>query len=346
VRMPLADVAAALRLAEAWSGGAITAVKQEGERVTLSGEGASATMTISELRNRLNAQAVCLTPKRYPTPGSNGLPLPQVVPSKWATLRQEGQQLVIDGRGWGHGVGMVQWGLKGKADKGMGYADMLSFYYGGLRPEKVAEPDRIRVSLATDLESITIERNGPVRVEGATVPDGPVKITGGPALSVSAGEPIAPRLRVESITAPPPAAVPGPTILNFKLSAPAKVSVEYRGAQTGVSPAEPRQRDVQSYSFDPAAAGLAPGRYDLTLVANDGVDEVRVAATSIDVAAAPSPTEPPSPGPEASPTQASAPRRDRSDNPSPFFFIGITCLALAAVITGFLFVRSRTGGGR
>lgn len=38
---------------------------------------------------------------------------------------------VLNGTGWGHGVGMSQWGAKAMADKGFAYADILSFYYNG-----------------------------------------------------------------------------------------------------------------------------------------------------------------------------------------------------------------------
>ncbi len=38
---------------------------------------------------------------------------------------------VLDGAGWGHGLGMSQWGAKAMADRGFGYADILNFYYKG-----------------------------------------------------------------------------------------------------------------------------------------------------------------------------------------------------------------------
>jgi hypothetical protein len=296
-----------------------------------------------ELRDELNSVASCLDAD-YPPFEPDGYRLPQTVPSDWYEASQEGSTLVLDGRGWGHGVGMVQWGLKGKADRGMSYADMLSFYYSGLRPEKVQVPDRIRVSLATDLDSITIERRGDVRVEGAAVPDGPVKITGGPSMTVAPGQAIAPRLRVESVTASPPGP-PGitpqpPMIVSFNLSAPANVFVEYRGPAEGRTSPEPRQRAAQTYSFDPSSAGLPAGRYEIALVANDGVDEVRAPAGSMDVAAAP-----PSPSPDGTTSPAPSPSpapQSRAGNPSPFFFVGIACLALAAVITGYLVFRART----
>ncbi|MBI2370756.1 MAG: SpoIID/LytB domain-containing protein [Deltaproteobacteria bacterium] len=35
------------------------------------------------------------------------------------------------GKGYGHGVGMCQWGAKGMADLGYGYGDILAYYYPG-----------------------------------------------------------------------------------------------------------------------------------------------------------------------------------------------------------------------
>lgn len=339
VRMPLSDLAETLKRADAWDGGEITEVKQDGDRVIVSGESATETMTVSEFRNRLNAQAVCLTPKRYPTVGPHGSPYPQVIPSKWATISRQGQEVVVEGRGWGHGVGMVQWGLKGKAEKGMGHADMLSFYYGGLRPERVAEPDQIRVSLATELDEIVVERNGQVRVDGATLPDGPVKITGGSELTIAGADPIAPRLEVDSVTSQPAPDVAGATIFNFKLSAPANVFLEFKGPQEGRSEMEPRQRGAQSYLWDPAKQAAPAGTYEVAIVANDGVDEVRSAPVRAE-AAAPSPSPPPSPESSSSPDPSPA-TTGRAASPSPFFFIGITCLAAAAIVTAYLVFRAR-----
>lgn len=42
-----------------------------------------------------------------------------------------GDKLILKGIGWGHGVGMCQWGAKGQADKGKKCEEMLEFYYPG-----------------------------------------------------------------------------------------------------------------------------------------------------------------------------------------------------------------------
>jgi len=39
--------------------------------------------------------------------------------------------IVINGKGWGHGVGMSQWGARGMADDGYTYEEILQHYYGG-----------------------------------------------------------------------------------------------------------------------------------------------------------------------------------------------------------------------
>jgi stage II sporulation protein D len=36
---------------------------------------------------------------------------------------------VVNGRGWGHNVGMSQFGAKGMAERGFTYKDILHFYY-------------------------------------------------------------------------------------------------------------------------------------------------------------------------------------------------------------------------
>ena len=41
--------------------------------------------------------------------------------------------LVVTGRGWGHGVGMSQWGARGYARHGWSYRQILAHYYPGIR---------------------------------------------------------------------------------------------------------------------------------------------------------------------------------------------------------------------
>ncbi|HOP74067.1 MAG TPA: SpoIID/LytB domain-containing protein [Bacillota bacterium] len=55
-------------------------------------------------------------------------------PDAWAWLRdKEPVQLVIKGAGYGHGVGLSQWGAKGMADAGFNERQILEYYYKGVR---------------------------------------------------------------------------------------------------------------------------------------------------------------------------------------------------------------------
>ena len=43
----------------------------------------------------------------------------------------KGNELIINGTGWGHGVGMCQWGAKGQAERGKRADEILKYYYPG-----------------------------------------------------------------------------------------------------------------------------------------------------------------------------------------------------------------------
>jgi stage II sporulation protein D len=59
----------------------------------------------------------------------------------------------IRGRGWGHGVGMSQWGAYGFAKNGAGYRDILSHYYSGTEIGSAATKT-VRVLLASSNGSV------------------------------------------------------------------------------------------------------------------------------------------------------------------------------------------------
>ena len=79
-------------------------------------------------------------------------------------------RVVFEGEGWGHGVGMSQWGARIMADDKATYDEILSHYYSGLVPDRAPAlvPDRVVVGLATDLITVPIEVDGQaiVRVNG------------------------------------------------------------------------------------------------------------------------------------------------------------------------------------
>jgi stage II sporulation protein D len=59
------------------------------------------------------------------------------LPSTAFEIVFDGTSYVMHGRGWGHGVGMCQWGAIGMAKKGYSYRDILEHYYGGAYLAKI-----------------------------------------------------------------------------------------------------------------------------------------------------------------------------------------------------------------
>ncbi|NOZ24800.1 MAG: SpoIID/LytB domain-containing protein [Nitrospirae bacterium] len=55
----------------------------------------------------------------------------KTLPSTWFSIRKNGDTFVFDGKGYGHGVGLCQWGAQQMAKEGKTYKEILSFYYPG-----------------------------------------------------------------------------------------------------------------------------------------------------------------------------------------------------------------------
>ena len=77
-----------------------------------------------------------------------------------------GTLFVIDGRGWGHGVGMSQYGAQGYALDGWRYPRILAHYYRGT--ELAILPGReVRVLLMEGRASVRVGSAKPFRVVDA-----------------------------------------------------------------------------------------------------------------------------------------------------------------------------------
>lgn len=70
------------------------------------------------------------------------------------------------GEGWGHNIGMSQYGAQALAEDGTGYADILGYYYGGLEPEPGERylPAVVEVGLAWGADILEIRADGPATV--------------------------------------------------------------------------------------------------------------------------------------------------------------------------------------
>ncbi len=61
---------------------------------------------------------------------------PSVIRSTLFKMKKKRGKVEFKGKGWGHGVGMCQWGAKGMAEKGYNYKEILKHYYSGVKLEK------------------------------------------------------------------------------------------------------------------------------------------------------------------------------------------------------------------
>lgn len=77
-----------------------------------------------------------------------------------------GTVFLLDGRGWGHGVGLSQWGAEGYARHGYSYKQILAHYY----PQThigIAQPRPVRVLLLQGQKSIRVGSAAPFLVMDA-----------------------------------------------------------------------------------------------------------------------------------------------------------------------------------
>jgi stage II sporulation protein D (peptidoglycan lytic transglycosylase) len=179
VTIPFGDLAAFLERAGDWpSGTPIGRVQLAGGSVRISGGGQMRSIDLGDFRDAVNGGAPCLMPGRYPPAG-----LPTTIPSSWLSMSIGPASVTVTGRGWGHGVGMVQWGAYGKARLGWSADRILGYYYGGLQPQVYPEPGLIHVRVASGLSTLKMfpSRAG-AKVNGERVGRGPIVIGRGELL--------------------------------------------------------------------------------------------------------------------------------------------------------------------
>jgi len=341
-RFPVDDLAAIFRAhthdgVPIWRGN-ITGAQRSGGTIAISGSSDQAEQSLSDFRHTINAEAACLFPNRYPNPTGtqSGGRLPQAVPSTSFSLRVRDGAVVLRGSGWGHYVGMSQWGANSLAERGRGHGDILKHYYGPAELTRFDEPGSIRVLAAEGLRRIRIEVDGPVRVRtgngGRLAPGNTFEVRGGRALEIRRG--IGPRLRtildLRARSRAVEATEGEPVGLRFEASRSAVISVRV----TDANGAPVRTLQDLSYTSGPhrvrvatRADPLPAGAYTAVIVAYDGLDRVRSQPIPITIlpAADVAPTDE---GPGAGETSRALP-------------IGIAILALVgAALLGVFWRRS------
>jgi len=264
---PLVDVAPPFVLTGvARQGGAVVFSVAGPDQFTGQGE-----IGAEELRSRVNAAV----------PPPDGLPM--ALPAPDYVVEGSGESAVFSGGGWGHGVGMSQYGALGKAQRGMDAGDILAAYYGGIRPDTL-DADQlpsIRVELAAGQGSVNVSPERYFRVVAGSgpqaegFPSGGIEVgqwrlqpaDGGVRVIPPAGraEPLALR---SAIVEPPGPDGQAPTV-RYDLSAPAVVTVRYV-TPTGLPGAvAPRLVDVGEVveALPPPGSG---GEYQVVIEADGG----------------------------------------------------------------------------
>ena len=249
--------------------------------------------------------------------------LPRTLPSDQFTLVAGEGTVLAEGRGFGHGIGMSQWGAYGKAQRGLSAASILASYYGGAKPQPApaGSPTSLRVAVG-DVASPAVRAvptgagaaPGAFRViaDGAplaTVATGAWKVTPGPKAGTVRVVPPPDQAGAVALdqvaagrTSPDPAA---PVAVAFRLSQPALVAV-------AGGPPQPRAAGDHR-----AEVAGGPEARTVTVAADAGGG--RTASAAVEVAAvAPPSAGPPAELPLAAPVDPTAPGLALHENPGAF----------------------------
>jgi stage II sporulation protein D len=83
------------------------------------------------------------------------LPVATLVALAWAATAAASPVFILKGEGWGHGVGMSQYGALGRAADGQGYKQILGFYYDGTNVGQTSQ-SKIKVLLMEGRSSLIL----------------------------------------------------------------------------------------------------------------------------------------------------------------------------------------------
>jgi stage II sporulation protein D len=153
----------------------------------------------------------------------------------------------ITGRGWGHGVGLSQWGAYGFAQRGTGYERILAHYYRGTTLGR-APVARIRVLLGEGKKALAVASDAPFSVRdgsGTVYQLEPGPYAFGPGLRV--------KVKADAQAKP----LPGPLVF-IPGGSPLKYGgKEYRG-QLQINVVSNKLQIVNSLGLEPYLYGVVP----------------------------------------------------------------------------------------
>jgi stage II sporulation protein D len=148
--------------------------------VEFDADGRTRSLTTWEFRGVLNRYGPRVAPDMLPGQRPDGKRYPQTVLSPTYAISKEWRYpqqfrsgfIVVEeiytlaGQGWGHLVGMSQYGALAMAEAGKTYDEILGHYYGGLQPQAAGQtlPDEIVVGLGWGETEVVISADGPISV--------------------------------------------------------------------------------------------------------------------------------------------------------------------------------------
>jgi SpoIID/LytB domain protein len=135
-------------------------VDEASRKLTITTKGGRLEMTTVRFRREISEQAPRSFPTLYPATRPDGERMPFTLASSRFTIEETSDGFVVHGRGYGHGVGMSQWGAMGRAKDGQRYDEILAAYYGGLRPKAWTGQRTIRVAIVRGIGSALVSGDG------------------------------------------------------------------------------------------------------------------------------------------------------------------------------------------
>src|SRR3954470_16375711 len=131
--------------------------------------------------------------------------------------------LSIKGHGWGHGVGLSQWGAYGFAQHGSKYDQILTHYYRGTELGRAPGPNQMRVLLVGGATSVQIASQAPFSVKDASAES--YDLQAGP---LTLGRPL--RVKVKPDPDKPAKQIAGPLLFSPGAAPLAVNGKRYRGS--------------------------------------------------------------------------------------------------------------------
>ncbi|OFW65473.1 MAG: hypothetical protein A2Z12_09315 [Actinobacteria bacterium RBG_16_68_21] len=139
-------------------------------RIKVTTDAGVTALDIEEVRAALNEQGPLLYPALFPAEYAPGKRYPAVAMSPTFTVRTRSSgRVVIEGEGYGHQLGMSQYGAWSMAKAGSSTAEILSHFYRGLTStaDPGFLPDELEVGIGWQWRSVTLVPDGRYKLRGA-----------------------------------------------------------------------------------------------------------------------------------------------------------------------------------